>query len=365
LSSVVFILGAGASKQCGAPLMGDFFDIARDLLNSHKVGDKREQFEKVFSAIGNLQAVHSKAQLDLNNIESIFTVLELGNVIQRVPGLNSEEIPKTISALKELIVKTLELTILFPNYDNHINAPKPYDEFAILLKYLRKDAFPSQTVSVITFNYDIAVDMAICRADMGPNYIIGNTPDDRFSRIDVPLMKLHGSLNWAKDKENQNIEPLHLSTYLKKYEMASYEENTFKSLPIGSNLAHYFSIERTIEVESEPVIVPPSWNKADYHHALSDIWAAAAQNLSEAEYIFIIGYSLPETDSFFRHLYALGSVSKTALRKFIVFNPDQSGDVDNRFRALLGTGAIARYEYRPFTFEQAIDQIRNIFPKRA
>jgi hypothetical protein len=31
--------------------------------------------------------------------------------------------------------------------------------------------------------------------------------------------------------------------------------------------------------------------------------------------VFVIGYSLPETDSFFRHLYALGSVGKAPLRK--------------------------------------------------
>ena len=67
----------------------------------------------VFRAIGALQSVHSKAQLDLNNIESIFTVLELGKVIQKVSNLTVDEIAKTIAALKVLIVKTLEHTMEF------------------------------------------------------------------------------------------------------------------------------------------------------------------------------------------------------------------------------------------------------------
>ncbi|MFN7929916.1 MAG: hypothetical protein U0Y68_18610 [Blastocatellia bacterium] len=107
--------------------------------------------------------------------------------------------------------------------------------------------------------------------------------------------------------------------------------------------------------------MPPSWNKADYHNALSDVWAAAARHLSEAEYIFIIGYSLPTTDSFFRHLYALGSVGPTPLRKIIVFNPDASGETDQRFRDLLGPGAKARYEYQKMTFEQANIHIKELF----
>lgn len=109
------------------------------------------------------------------------------------------------------------------------------------------------------------------------------------------------------------------------------------------------------------MIVPPSWNKADYHSALSGVWASAATHLSEAEQIFIIGYSLPETDSFFRHLYALGSVGVAPLRRIAVFNPDTSGATDNRFQALLGSGARARYEYHAISFDQAIDHIKKLF----
>ncbi len=87
MSDVVFILGAGASKICGAPLMGDFLDVARHLLSTQSVPDKKEHYERVFRAIGALQVVHSKAQLDLTNIESIFTALEISNVLGKLPRI--------------------------------------------------------------------------------------------------------------------------------------------------------------------------------------------------------------------------------------------------------------------------------------
>jgi hypothetical protein len=117
-------------------------------------------------------------------------------------------------------------------------------------------------------------------------------------------------------------------------------------------------------VQEYPVIVPPSWNKADYHSALTNVWAAAARHLSEAEQIFILGYSLPETDSFFRHLYALGSVGSKPLRRIAVFNPDSTGLTNSRFEALLGPGARARYEYHALQFNYAIGHIQGLFPKR-
>ena len=253
----------------------------------NRVSEKQEQFERVFAAIGGLQTVHSKAQLDLNNIESIFTALELGRIIrQRVPGLTVKEISDAISSLKELIVKTLEVTIAFPSHQGSIGVPKPYESFAELIIHLRREAFPTQSVAIITFNYDIAADMALYQAGLGPNYIIEQAPQSRDS---VALLKLHGSLNWATERDTKHIRPLHLHDYLQNYKVLGFEEHRTVSVPIGSHLVEYFSKYASTVVDPQPVIVPPSWNKADYHQALSDVWAVAAANLSEAEYIFIIG----------------------------------------------------------------------------
>lgn len=363
MSNVVFILGAGASKQAGAPLMADFLDVASHLLLTGAVNDRwKADFEQVFAAIGGLQAVHSKAQLDLNNIESVFTALELGRVIQRVPGLKPTQIPQAIASLKALIVQTLELTMRFPAEGSRIGVPRPYAKFAELVRHLGNTAFPARTVSVITFNYDVAADIALYKAELGPRYRIADEAPT--TRETVDLLKLHGSLNWAIETGSNRIRPLHLRQYLQTYSGVGPGWTDVR-VPIGSRLVEYFSrhAEVPVEVQPEPVIVPPSWNKADYHSALSDVWAAAASHLAEAEYIFIAGYSLPETDSFFKHLFALGSVGKSALRRLVIYNPDRA--VDERFRHILGPGSLARYSFEQRTFEDAISEVTAMFPKRS
>lgn len=359
MSEIVFILGAGASKDCGAPLMNDFLDTASRLLGTNQVSGKNEDFKRVFRAIASLQAVHSKSQLDLNNIESIFTALEIANALGKLPGFDKEEIPQVIASLKELIVVTLERTIDFPTRKNHILAPSSYTNFSELLLYLSKDANPAIVPAIVSFNYDIALDVAMHRAGLGPIYGFG--PDVN-AHYPVPLLKLHGSLNWAVRKNSGTVEPLTIQQYFSKYSYTGFEERGTCKMPVGSQLQEYYSKYTDVEVNPEPVIVPPAWNKADYHQTLSSIWIDTAKHLEEAEYIFIIGYSLPETDAFFRLLYGLGTVGEALLKKVIVYNPDQSGVTESRFRDMLGPGALARFEYKPMVFSEAISDIRNFFP---
>lgn len=361
MSDIVFVLGAGASRDCGAPLMNDFLDTSSRLLSTNEVGGKKEHFERVFKAISSLQAVHSKAQLDLNNIESIFTALEIANVLGKLPGFETNEIGEVINSLKEMIVETLERTINFPTRDSHILPPSSYNNFAELVKYILKDAYPSYKSSVITFNYDIAADLAMMRNGLGPLYGFGPDVNAGFPTL---LLKLHGSLNWAAREDNGMVHPLTLQEYLSKYSYNGFGKSGDCKIPIGSQLQEYYTRFTDIKVKAEPVIVPPAWNKADYHQLLAKIWGTAAKELEEAEYIFILGYSLPETDAFFRLLFGIGTVGKKPLKKVVVYNPDESGVIEQRFKSMLGPGALARFEYKPLKFENSIADIRMLFPKR-
>jgi hypothetical protein len=87
------------------------------------------------------------------------------------------------------------------------------------------------------------------------------------------------------------------------------------------------------------------------------VWRSAAKELAEAEDILVIGFSLPSTDSFFNHLYALGTEGASIIRRFWVFNPDATGAVENRFRGMLGFGANSRFKCYPVTFDLAINEL--------
>jgi len=86
MAETVFILGAGASKEAGAPLMREFLDVAEDLLWANEVHPYGEDFERVFNAISDLQRVYSKANLDIINIENVFAAFEMGQLIKKLPG---------------------------------------------------------------------------------------------------------------------------------------------------------------------------------------------------------------------------------------------------------------------------------------
>ena len=114
----------------------------------------------------------------------------------------------------------------------------------------------------------------------------------------------------------------------------------------------------------EPYLVPPTWNKTEYHHVLQPVWQAAINELREAEYIIVCGYSLPPTDQFFKFLYALGTVGEVRLKRFCVLDPNP--EVENRFKELLGTVVKDRFVFRKLVFESAItefNQFLNMVPK--
>ena len=93
---------------------------------------------------------------------------------------------------------------------------------------------------------------------------------------------------------------------------------------------------------------------------IKPVWERAAAELRQAESIFVIGYSLPETDGFFKMLYALGTVG-VPLQRFWLFDPDESGAVEKRFRGMLGSGALPRFRSHRDVFAGAIRTIKSAF----
>ena len=375
MSDIVFILGAGASKEAGVPLMAEFLDRANDIYKDKTLltQTQHDSFENVHRAISNLQALHSKADFDIHNIESIFGAMEMGKTINKFPGYsNEDEIAKLINDLKALIAVTIESSLQFP-LNTHpiqslprIESPKPYDSFSHLIYQLMNEIRPQKTVSIITFNYDIASDFALIKRDIPIDYCFDSSPD----KSKVPLLKLHGSLNWAYSPEKSYVVPYDVANLLNNFQPPEPKTNpnyngivlhpnypAFVSLPLISTLSEWARSENLPEY---PLLVPPSWNKENYYRKLSNVWRAAAQELQDAENIFVIGYSMPPSDSFFRYLYALGTVGGHPIRKFLVFNPDDSELMQSRFSNLLGLATRNRFEYHGMTFQEAIQHLRGM-----
>ena len=297
MADVVFILGAGASKRGGAPLMADFLDAARALLVSESSRQHTHAsngpafnvaaFNKVFEAIGKLQAIHSKAQLDIFNIESVFATLEMAKLLHKMPGYDTDHIDGLIDALKIVIASTLELTLKLSLSEsgNIPTAPQPYPQFVKLLQDIRTASPPYNPV-IITFNYDLALDYALHQVALPAKYCLDSTDPSS----GVPVLKLHGSLNWVA--QGSNVVPWRIGDILNQnptniFVYRGTEGPYFQITPHLINCRN----EGQSPAGSQPVIVPPTWNKYEYQSQITAVWARAARELSDAKHIFVIGYS--------------------------------------------------------------------------
>ncbi len=324
----VFILGAGASKEAGAPLMSEFIDVAEDLSRAGEFGDETAQIDKVFEVIALLQQVYSKSFLDLTNIESLFGALEMATIIDQLGKIPKNNILQYRDSLVKLIVRTIEKSMSFTSTSDGLKSHPSYEYFVKILIAKR-----TGSSSIITFNYDMGLDVAIHQANKYVNY--GLNPGDENG---IKLLKLHGSINWARSKPFAN-NPSKILPYT-----LDLLKRDFPGFPFGpkvhfSNYLKVLNNEiQNIEIHDSPVIVPPTWNKTEYHGSITNVWSAAANDLNSARNIYIFGYSLPETDSFFRYLYALGTMGDTRIRRFWVFDPDTTGLIKGRYEKLLGAG---------------------------
>lgn len=332
--------------------MADFLDVADSLRRAGAGGNKANFYDTVFTAIGDLQSVHSKARLDITNIELVFNALEMAKLLGKFPnGRDDAWVESAIEALKQVIASTLEERLQFPVIQQGIFAPPPYQAFAELIKYLLYSTRPKHKVAVLTFNYDLAVDFALHSNDLKPMY--GLSSDDN---SEVPLLKLHGSMNWAICQKCHQVIPWHLGEYSRNHHWVMLGDIRHVSLRMWSKFSEFSHCET--QVSPLPFLVPPTWNKTDHQEIIRAVWQRAARELTDATDIYIIGYSLPETDAFFRMLYALGVVGGTPLRRLWVVNPDRSGDVEARFRLLLGPGVESRFRYLETDFANGIGHIR-------
>jgi hypothetical protein len=346
----VFILGAGASKEAGAPLMAEFLDVARDLLTSGEIKEPRdkESFQKVFEAIRRFRDIHYKSYIDLDNIEAVFGAFEMARLLKGSVRYSPEEVDILIKGIKTLISKTIELTMKYPLNRSRISATHAYEFFVKVVMRLGNEAS-----SVLTFNYDLGLDVALYSNGVGVDYAL---PQDD-EKGTFKLLKLHGSLNWGtcSNEKCGLIVPWHLNNFFQNHFYDSFgNEERRVILDIASKLYDYKHPKCNNILNPEPVIVPPTWNKTEYHGTLREVWAQAGKELSEAENIIVIGYSHPVSDSFFRYLFALGSVGDANIKRFWVFDPAEGDEVESRFRELIGTGIDKRFRMFKKPFSEAI-----------
>ena len=228
------------------------------------------------------------------DIENFFRFISLHNTTGRklvIPATGEEFDYKTIERyLIWYIASYVHYSTTFER-----NLPDHYFEFAESLKGY------GERYSVLTFNYDLVLEDAILDSDVGGlNYGLGYFEDlpEFCAPKGIPVLKMHGSLNWQKCDECGD------------YVISE------------DSLNHVFRRERCggrCDGMLSPVIVPPVPDKAQYLGAKNQIWAKALDQLTNADELVILGYSMP----------AIDESALALIRDAITTNTDLTVDIVN------------------------------------
>ncbi len=337
----IFVLGAGASMACGAPLMGDFISTAKKLQAGNAYGAASGEIQDVLNAAyRDLRTVHAKSSIDYLNIEELFSCIDMGAML----GLFGSRDPNTLehlrSAVRVFIYRTLEETVRIRRSDRTIHPPTGYGPLAQLtLEKVREAArHGRRDVSFITFNYDACLEFALVKAGLGVDYGLAEVflePAERQYQITVPVLKLHGSINWAKCTRCNVIVPTEIDPWRRAQFIDVLDQPKDLKLELGSRISgKQHGCGNALD--PIPFLVPPTWHKVSDSGELRGVWRKAARELASAENIIVIGYSFPVTDTFFRYLFALGSDSEVHLEKFVVMNGERGAETIPQFARLLG-----------------------------
>ncbi len=351
MAETVYIFGAGASRSMGTPLLAEFVTKIHEL---RKQGGDISQAD--FDLVGNvlrsrLTKLHSKSKQNIQNIEMVFNLVEMGRLIGRFPDTEPQDIEGLSRAIQSVLAETIEHTCLF-NYDfreQQWQPPQYYDRVVKAWLSENGKVRPGEA-AFLTFNYDLGLDFAIHWNNATIDYGLGAPIAGA-----MPLLKLHGSLNWSSIPGSSQI---HVLTLDRIFQNQPRPRSSSPNKASEHRRLHVKNLLRlaapTEPVPPGPAIVPPSWNKTQYHSQFESVWKRAAKELSEAEEIFVIGYSYPESDPFFHSLMALGTEGESLVRKFVVVDP--SAKVGQRFEALVGEDVKGSFEHLPITFEEWVQR---------
>jgi hypothetical protein len=331
----------------GAPLLKDFIDRADDLRQRSR-DVSAPDFKLIFDVLNKrLPILHAKSNQDIQNIETVFNLIEMGQLLERFPGTEPSYIPDLSRAIRTVLAETVELSCQF-RYDRNETHWLPPTGYLTVTDHLFDGTLDdSENAALITFNYDVGLETALYWRNREIDYGFGSPIPTA-----VPLLKLHGSLNWARCTKCETLRAISMRQIFESQpapRSASTSPRILRHLRIKPLIDRLPPHCPDAPVLGVPALVPPSWNKTQYHGAFRRIWARAAKELSEAEQIVIIGYSYPEADAFFHALVALGLADGHRVRKVLVVDPNS--EVAQRVHRMLGPETRPRFEHSLMAFE--------------
>ena len=334
----VYVLGAGASHHTGIPLLGDFLFTARLILESNRTIRYKNAFDLVFSWIDAMRGSSYYVELDLNNLEHIFSLAEMERQIN--PAENND----IVKELRYLISETIDNTCQIEFNGDNFPPDKVYGQFVNKLQELNEARMKTSSGSesafdadaVITFNYDVMLDNALHYHSLKAQYFLNSEPVTPSLPGTVKLLKLHGSINWGQCQTC--AEGKRDLTILSPIPVGPGYTHVGRTKPVITPFKMATEILARAKCKSchkystlEPFLVAPTWSKKIEDTPITNVWKTAVSEISDAFQLVVIGYSMPRTDTFFQYLLTLGLAENPKLHRVIVVDVDKRDDFRGRY----------------------------------
>jgi hypothetical protein len=293
MENVVYILGAGFSAPLGIPLLSNFLSKSKDIFSKNT--EQYIEFEKIYKNIEKITAIKNYYNSDLLNIEEILSILEMqkySNLTDMDLTVFKRFISDVVKGYTPVIEKCPEK---WPgNYYDVLFGKKyhSYGNFVANLLNLEFEQYspPSNEIryafnknseysySIITLNYDEIIENLI-------GHIIKSFSNSPKIEIATQNILVHDGISIAK---------LHGT--------CSFPES----------------------------IISPTWNKSS-NNAANNVWELAGKLLNKANHIRILGYSLPESDSYIKYLLKVSAIGANNLKSIDVICYDKDDSVKERY----------------------------------
>lgn len=307
----VYILGAGFSFDAGAPTQAQLMQKTFEFYNKDKSNFEKTKFLKFKNFLENRLYIDESNFNDVA-LEDIFTPLDscLSNNAQ-YRGLGVGDIIELREAVFYVVSKTIQLVL--NNTDKDKLYIEKFAEYLVEQSKNRKNSNyrNSDPVSVISTNWDVLLDNALYKY-ININYrsqavvdyccyISSLQKDDETVKpglemlgkggFNTKLIKLHGSLNW-----------LQCSRCMRLYVGFNIESGINLNTTDSCRHCDTNFNEENGNHRLSPNLIMPTFIKDLSNPQYKIIWQNAGIEISEADKIVFIGYSLPSADFEMRQL---------------------------------------------------------------
>lgn len=292
--NTIYFLGAGVSKETGAPTQKELWEEAIALWK--RINDQKIKEVLDFGLYVNFGRDIDDIKVDFGEL---LTLIDLALEQDATLGAyNGNKLRQLRSNVVYTICKSLE----------HSIKPVKNDALDRFVKLLT----PNDTI--ISLNYDTVIDNMIFDnfGKVSYGFVFSSIFSEDWEQEGSPgqlLLKPHGSLNWFYCKRCNNI-------YMapKKYVQCSQKE----------------LLCLTDDYPLHEVIVSPSYHKRFLVPQLHDVWMQCFYQIKNADVINFMGYSFPPADIHITYLIKRAILARGKIPRINVVTRDSQGIVLER-----------------------------------